>query len=260
MGESLVSPSLSCSRGMMKAFITAFCIIAAITIVQANEGELFSSPSELLAMRGDMADADEKVLPIPDETSNIVPEMDQTAAGMNWSGMAGIHDIIAKHTGECVTKFPCYMRSKVAWQKNYMKNYMLAGPIRAAITAIPGLTAYVCPVGTKSVSKWLKFNTKKSYDAFRALQQSAFNPHTRLQNFQPLPKCVKPFRANNWGIGCWMSAWVNARASFTVTKNPNVADVQSNVHSFNAHARNPRCIHCTPGTKCFKSSWQLKRL
>lgn len=51
---------------MMKTLI-AVCVIAAFTIAQAKEGDLFSGPSELLSMRGQLADGDEEVLPIPDE-------------------------------------------------------------------------------------------------------------------------------------------------------------------------------------------------
>merc|ERR1711998_817796 len=41
--------------------------------------------------------------------------------------------------------FPCYARSKVSWENKKFGDYMLNGPIREAITKIPGLTAYVCP-------------------------------------------------------------------------------------------------------------------
>jgi len=182
----------------------------------------------------------------------------------HWLG-AGIYDKIAKGRGECVTTFPCYMRSKVEWQKDYLKNYMLAGPMRKAIMAIPGLHAYVCPHGHKGVTKWLKFDTKASLTAFKNLQATAFNPHTRLHNFRPKAKCLMS-AGQHWkghiasDIDCWMSAWEYAGAEFTVTDNPHVADVQSNSWSYHKRKNNPTCVRCTKDTKCFRPSWHLKRL
>jgi len=214
-------------------------------------------------------------LPSEPSTSDVVPETEETqmfpiniGAISNWlpsfklyKSQHEIHDEAARGAGECVTKFPCYYRSKVAWTQPFLKDYMLGGPIKMGITAIEGLTAYVCPVmvGGQSVTKWLKFDNQKALNDFKALQHSAFNPQTRLGKNGPLDEC-RPGMPD-WGAEkCWMSAWVLAAGRFEVTHNPYVADVPSSKYSFDEKKNSHNCILCKPGNDCYKPSWNLQRL
>jgi len=219
-------------------------------------------------------------LPSDPSTSDVVPETEETqyprlpanflnhlAAYKNNvyyktpEQIAEEKTALAKETGECVTKFPCYYRSKVTWEGGFLKDYMLGGPIKNAITAIEGLTAYVCRVHDHShmVGKWLKFDNEDALKEFTDLQKSAFDPETRLGPNGPLSKCTPGSDA--WSTEeCWMSAWVIGDAKFIVTDNPHVADVQTSKHSFDLHKNDDACIHCHKDRDCYESSWNLHRL
>jgi hypothetical protein len=209
-------------------------------------------------------------LPSEPSTNDVVPETEETQMFPRGEWLKSfkiykskhqIHDEAARASGECVSKFPCYYRSKVAWTQPFLKNYMLGGPIKMGITAIKGLTAYVCPVrrGGQAVTKWIKFDDKEALDEFKKLQGNAFNPETRLGPRGPLAKC-RPGKPDWRKLKCWMSAWVLAGGRFEVTHNPHVADVPSSKYSFDQKKHSHHCMHCHPGTNCYKPSWHLRRL
>merc|ERR1711988_761452 len=194
-------------------------------------------------------------------TDEVVPETEDA----QWHGMSHFHinfdhiyDVMARHTGECRTKWPCYFRSKVEWSEPALRDYMLAGPIRKEITEIPGLTAFVCPVAgnPKSVSKWIKFDTPQALQQFQALQTAGFNSDSAKENLES-DKCSETPSMKD-SVGCWLTEWVQGKGKFTVTHNPNEADVQSNGVTYKKHADNPQCVHCTPDIVCFKPSWGLQ--
>jgi len=136
--------------------------------------------------------------------------------------------------------------------------YMLAGPIRKGITSIPGLNVFVCPVAgnPKSVSKWMKFDTPAALRQFKALQTAAFNSPSARGNLQSGMCRGNPRMKHH--VGCWLTEWVQGGGKFTVSSNPEEADTQSNGFTYNKHARNPQCVHCTPDKNCFKPSWHLQ--
>merc|ERR1712159_954674 len=83
---------------------------------------------------------------------SLVPETEEYSWNIDWRAIAAgraraknmCHNYPDLHDAPS-SAFPCYLRSKVSWKNPAFGDYMLNGPIRAAITKIQGLTAYVCP-------------------------------------------------------------------------------------------------------------------
>jgi hypothetical protein len=155
-------------------------------------------------------------------------------------------------------KFPRYFKSGVSWKNPKFKDYMLNGPIAQAITAIPGLTAYVCPVSGHEVSKWLKFDNAKALSAFKAWGPKQFNPKTM---FTPHLKKVCSLKDGGFlkQPKCDFVAWVLGGAKFTtVPGKPRKDQVPISRSQYVAAKANPKCVHCTPHSPCYRSNYTKK--
>merc|ERR1712046_101372 len=150
--------------------------------------------------------------------------------------------------------FPRYFKSGGAWKNPKFKDYMLNGPIAQAITAIPGLTAYVCRVSGHEVSKWLKFDNAKALSAFKAWAPKQFNPKTMFT-----PHLRKVCSLKDGGFlkqpKCDLVAWRLGGAKFTtVPGKPRKDQVPISRSQYVAAKTNPKCVHCTPHSPCYRSA------